>query len=325
MAPTLSTEPRSSLADYARNSLRPDAVAGLTVAVMGVPQAMAYALIAGLPPVYGLYTAIVTCAVAALLGSSRHLVTGPTNGLCLVMLSLTTSLSGTYPDANVFEVILLLSLMSGIIQLAFGLLRLGNIVRYVANSVVIGFTAGAGVLIAVNQLPNVLGIDSEVSGGARAYEVLIATVHSIGDTNLRAFAIGAGTAALVLLPKIFKRLSWVPGALVGVVVMGFVSYLLGWHQLSSGSVEIVKNIGPGIRGSLDIFHVPELVREPNYELTKDLFFGAFAVAILSLIEATSISRIVARSSRQKLDFSREFVGQGTSKIKAESLASTSWT
>jgi len=276
---------------------------------------MAYALIAGLPPVYGLYTAIVTCAVAALLGSSRHLVTGPTNGLCLVLFSLTANLGGRYPDLGAFEANLLLSLMSGFIQLSFGLLRLGNIVRYVANSVVIGFTAGAGVLIAVNQLRNVLGFDIDAASATRAYEVLIATFEGIGDTNLRALVIGAGTAVLVLLPKMFKRFERVPGALVGVVIAGLVSYLLGWHLLEPGSrVEIVKDIGPGIRGSLDIFHVPELVRHPNFELTKDLFAGALAVSILSLIEATSISRIVARSSRQKLDFSREFVGQGMSKI-----------
>jgi len=315
MGATLSTDSRATFGDYVRNCLRADSIAGLTVAVMGVPQAMAYALIAGLPPVYGLYTAIVTCAVAALLGSSRHLVTGPTNGLCLVMFSLTANLSDRYPDIDVFEAILLLSLMSGFIQLGFGLLRLGSIVRYVANSVVIGFTAGAGVLIAVNQLRNVLGIEIDNKSASRAYEVLLATVRQLGDTNLYALAIGAGTGILVLLPRMHRRLARVPGSLVGVAVTGLVSYLLGWHLLEPGSkVEIVKDIEPGIRGSLDIFHVPELVRHPNLDLTSDLLAGAFAVSILSLIEATSISRIVARSSRQKIDFSREFVGQGASKI-----------
>jgi SulP family sulfate permease len=156
MALLLSAEQRTTLAGYFRGSLRADAIAGLTVAVMGVPQAMAYAIIAGLEPVCGLYTAIVTCAVAALLGSSRHLVTGPTNGLCLVLFSLTVDIDRTHPGVDAFQAILLLSLMSGVIQLGFGLLRLGNIVRYVANSVVIGFTAGAGVLIAVGQLSAVL-------------------------------------------------------------------------------------------------------------------------------------------------------------------------
>ncbi len=311
----MSDEPRTSIADYARSYLRADAVAGLTVAVMGVPQAMAYALIAGLEPVYGLYTAIVTCTIAAVFGSSRHLVTGPTNGLCLVMYSLTVNLRAQSPEIDEFQAILLLSLMSGLIQLGFGLLRLGNIVRYVANSVVIGFTAGAGVLIAINQLRNVLQIDISGSGATRAYEVLIATFESIGDTNPYALAVGAGTAVLVLLPKLHKRVAKVPGALLGVVVMGLVSYLLGWHLLEGANkVEIVKDIGTGITGSLDIFAMPQFVVEPDLQLAGDLFAGAFAVSILSLIEATSISRIVARSSRQRIDFSREFVGQGVSKI-----------
>ncbi|HIE68828.1 MAG TPA: SulP family inorganic anion transporter, partial [Planctomycetes bacterium] len=174
-------------------------------------------------PVYGLYTAIVTCTIAALLGSSRHLVTGPTNGLCIVLSSLTMNM-GITGDAA-FEVILMLSLMSGCIQLGFGLLRLGGIVRYVSNSVVIGFTAGAGILIAAKQLKGVLGID--IGGEAkRTYEVLIATFERLGETNPYALTIGLLTAVLVLVPKMHQRLARVPGALIGVVVAGAVSYWL---------------------------------------------------------------------------------------------------
>jgi len=281
---------------------------------MGVPQAMAYAYIAGLPPVYGLYTAIVTCAVAALLGSSRHLVTGPTNGLCVVMSSLAMTLGVTHSEITPIEIILYLSLMSGCIQLGFGLLRLGSIVRYVANSVVIGFTAGAGILIAAKQLKGVLGIEIPAEA-RRTYEVLIATFERFGETNPYALTIGVVTGLLVLVPKMHKKLRRAPGALLGVAVAGALSYWLGWHLLEPGAkVDIVKDIEGGIVGSLDIFHVPDLVKNPSLGVTQDLFAGAFAVSILSLIEATSISRVVARSSRQKLDFNREFIGQGISKI-----------
>ena len=310
IARILATESRPSIIQYLKGSLRADAVAGLTVAVLGVPQAIAYAMIAGLDPVYGLYTAIVTCAVAALLGSSRHLITGPTNGVCIVLASLTGSLQGV----NAFEAILLLSFLSGCIQVGFGLFRLGNIVRYVSSSVVVGFTAGAGVLIAVNQFHNVLGIDIS-KDAERTYEILIATIEGAGATNFYAVAIAAITAAIVLLPKLHKRLRRLPAALIGVAVAGAVSYWLGWHLLGEGHrVVIVKEIGEGIVPSLDIFHVPELILNPDIGLTQDLFAGAFAISILSLIEATSISRVVARSSRQKLDFNREFIGQGVSKI-----------
>ena len=104
---------------YLKEDARADAVSGLTVAVMGVPQAMAYALIAGLPPVWGLYTAIVTCTVSAVLGSSSHLVTGPTNAICMVILSLTAHLPEKY-GYGLLEITLLLTFLTGFIQFVFG-------------------------------------------------------------------------------------------------------------------------------------------------------------------------------------------------------------
>lgn len=300
--------PPTGLSRYLQQDLRPDAIAGLTVAVMGVPQAMAYALIAGLPPVYGLYVAIVTCAVAALLGSSRHLVTGPTNALCMVMLSLTAKYGPTP-----VETILLLSFLTGLIQIGFGLLRLGGVIRYVSSSVVIGFTAGAGILIAFNQLQNILGFTIRDAQAGRTYEVLYATLRHVADTNPCALGVGLATALIMIFAeRVHRRL---PGALIGIAAAGCASYLLGWHEAGMGAlrVEIVRDIEP-IRGSLPAFHIPELLLHPDYELTRELGFGALALAILGLIEATSISRAVATASGQRLDFTREFIGQGTSKI-----------
>lgn len=308
------TPPESrGLRRYVQQDMRADAVAGLTVAVMGVPQAMAYALIAGLPPVYGLYTAIVTCAVAALLGSSNHLVTGPTNALCMVMLSLTAHLTERYPQFEVLELILLLTFMTGVIQLAFGLLRLGGIVRYVSHSVVIGFTAGAGILIALNQLKNILGIDI-AAHAERSYEVFWQTVKHAGDTNPYALAVGGVTALIVIFaPKLNKKL---PGALIAIGVTGGLSYVLGWHLVERGDlkIDIVRDIPPGVTGGLDIFHVPQLITAPHYELTRELATGAVALAFLGLIEAASIARAVAASAGQRVDFTREFVGQGASNV-----------
>ncbi|HUT23077.1 MAG TPA: SulP family inorganic anion transporter [Sumerlaeia bacterium] len=297
------------LARYPLEHLRHDAVAGLTVAVMGVPQAMGYAMIAGLPPVYGLYTSIVCCIVAALSGSSNHLVTGPTNAICMVILSLTAHLPAKY-NVDLLQVVLLLTLMTGLVQLAFGALRMGGIVRYVSNSVVVGFTAGAGVLIATNQLRNVLGI--QVGGGKaeRFYEVLWLTVKGIPDTNPYALSIGVFTAlCVVLLPKIDRRM---PGALVGIALSGALVFLMGWHgeEMGAARIGIVKDIGEGIGRNLDLFSVPHLLFHPNPELTRELGTGAVALAILGLIEAASIARAVAASSGQRLNFTREFVGQG---------------
>lgn len=312
MSQASSRNPTAETLHYLRADMRADAVAGLTVAVMGVPQAMAYALIAGLPPVYGLYTAIVTCVVAAVIGSSRHLVTGPTNALCMVILSLTAHLPDKY-DISLLEAVLFLTFFTGLVQLLFGVLRLGAIMRYVSNSVVVGFTAGAGIMIAVNQLKNLLGLDLSGVHAERFHEVVYATASHLGDLNPYAATVGIVTALIVVLaPKLHKRL---PGALLGVSVGGAITYLAGWYLPEMGhfKVDIVKDIEP-IRGVLMSFSVPEKIASPSYELTRELGLGAVALALLGLIEAASIARAVASSSGQRLNFTREFIGQGTSNI-----------
>lgn len=295
---------------YWKSHARADATAGLTVAVMGVPQGMAYAMIAGLPPVYGLYTAVISCTIAALLGSSSHLVTGPTNALCMVLLSLVDHIPAKYPGVTTLDAVLLLTFMTGVIQIAFGALRLGGVIRYVSHSVVIGFTAGAGILIALNQMKNFLGLDLTDAHAERFYEVVIATISRLPETNPYALGIGLVTAAIVIAaPKIHPR---IPGALLGITVTGCVSWYFGWHEVGDAfKVDIVKDIQE-IEGDLPSLTVPSLISSPNYELTRELGAGALALAVLGLIEAASIARAVAASSGQRLDFTREFIGQGAS-------------
>ncbi|MBK1880277.1 SulP family inorganic anion transporter [Pelagicoccus mobilis] len=293
---------------YFASDMKADAMAGLTVAVMGVPQAMAYAVIAELPPVYGLYTAMITCVVAAVLGSSNHLVTGPTNAICMVILSLTAHLPEKY-GLDRFEIVLLLTFLVGAIQLSLGLLRLGGIIKYVSHAVVIGFTAGAGILIAFNQIKNLTGIQFS-ERPEHFYQVIVQTAKEIGNTNPYALAIGLITIALVIfVPKLNKKL---PGAFIAVVVSGALSYLLGWHEAALGDnkVEIVKDIEPIKASFSSVLHLPETILSPNLELTRELGVGAVALAVLGLIEAASIARAVASQSGQRLDFNREFIGQG---------------
>ena len=300
------------IGSYLKTDMKADALAGLTVAVMGVPQAMAYAVIAELPPVYGLYTAMITCVIAALFGSSNHLVTGPTNALCMVILSLTAHLPAKY-GYGAIEIVLLLTFLVGAIQLIFGLLRMGGVIRYVSHSVVIGFTAGAGILIAFNQVKNLIGVTFE-ERPERFYEVVIQTITHLPETKPFPLVVGLLTIALVILiPKINKRL---PGAFIAVVLTGAISYLMGWHLpgMGEGKVEIVKDIEPIKATFSGIFHVPELLKPPPFDLTRELGLGAAALAVLGLIEAASIARAVAGQSGQRLDFNREFIGQGAGNI-----------
>jgi len=255
---------------------------------------------------------MITCIVAAVFGSSNHLVTGPTNAICMVILSLTADLPEKY-GLDRFEIVLLLTLLVGTIQLSLGLLRLGGIIKYVSHAVVIGFTAGAGILIAFNQIKNLAGIHFS-ERPEHFYEVIIATAKEIGNTNPYALAIGLVTIALVIfVPKINKKL---PGAFIAVVISGALSYALGWHEASVGDwkVEIVKDIEPIKASFSNVLHMPEMVLSPNLDLTRELGVGAIALAVLGLIEAASIARAVASQSGQRLDFNREFIGQGAGNV-----------
>ena len=303
----------STFQEYRRESLRPDLIAGLTVAVMGVPQAMAYAMIAELPPVFGLYTAIVSCAVAALLGSSHHLVTGPTNALCMVLLSLVGPIARDGAHDPI-EVVLFLTFLTGALQLGFGFLRLGGIVRYVSNSVVVGFTVGAGILIAVNQLKNILGVDLSAHGARRFHEVLMATASELPHANGYAVAVGLVAVALTLLiPRVDRR---IPAGLVGVVAAGALAAFAGWSAPDMGTlrVETVRDIEPISGNLLAMFRLPGFVTDFDLGLARDLIAGAAALALIGFLEAASIARTIAAKSGQRLDFNQEFIGQGASKV-----------
>lgn len=301
-------DPKKTFTRYVREDLRSDAQAGLTVAVMGVPQGMAYALIAGLPPVYGLYTAIIPCLIASILGSSRHLVTGPTNAMCMVIFSLTAGLP-TRHDVSAVEVVLALTFLTGLIQFAFGAFKLGGIVKYVSNSVVVGFTAGAGILIAANQLRNLLGVQLPAGQAGHFFSTLFATTQQIPNTNL--FALIVGLVTLAILITFRTKLPKLPGALIAMVAVTGIAYLLGWlgGPGGEGRVRIVRDIQE-IVPSLDIFVVPQMFLQPNWPLLEELLTGALALAILGLVESASIARSIAASSGQRLDFTKEFRAQG---------------
>ncbi len=302
----------TGLLRYARTDARADLIAGLTVAVMGVPQAMAYALIAGLPPIYGLYTAIIPTIVAAIFGSSNHLSTGPTNAVCMVIFSLTAALPQRY-GVSQLEVVLLLTFLAGFFQALFGFMNLGGVVRYVSNSVVVGFTAGAGILISVNQLKSLCGIEVSAEPGAHFLVTLWRTLSHIDQSNPYALTIGLGTIVILALFKKFA--SRFPGQLVAIILLSTVAFLLGWDGEGMGAqrVKVVSDIQE-IKPALEPFSIPHLLRHPNLNLLRDLLGGALSLAILGLIESTSIARSIASSSGQRLDFNREFIAQGIAKL-----------
>src|SRR5512139_1305673 len=209
---------------YKLSSLRPDLMAGLTVAVILLPQSIAYALIAELPLQMGLYAAIVAAIVGALWGSSNHLQTGPTNATSLLVLSTLVAIAA--PGTTEYVILAgLIAVVAGVIRLVMGLARLGVLVNFVSHSVIVGFTAGAGVLIAVTQLRYLLGL--EFSSYA-----LIDTVQGVAthysETHLATTLLGFGTILLIVLLRWLNRK--LPGPLIAMVIAAAIVGIAGLDQ-----------------------------------------------------------------------------------------------
>jgi SulP family sulfate permease len=279
-------------------SLWADLMAGLTGAIIGLPQGIAYALIAGLPPEYGLYSAIITPIVAALFGSSRHLVSGPAAAISIVILSVVSAV--VPPDSIEFiPAVLCLTLLTGLFQLGLGLARLGTLVNFISHTVVIGFTAGAAVLIATSQFKYALGV--QVPSGSSFFESWAALVSQIDATNPYTLTIAVITIlATLLVKRINPKL---PAMLIGMVAGSLGCWLIG------GADHNVALVG-ALSGQLPSFSLPAL----SGETLSALIPGALAVAILGLVEAVSIARAVAIRSGQRIHSDQEFIGQGLSNI-----------
>lgn len=281
-----------------RQTLKADFFAGLTGAVVVLPQGVAFAAIAGLPPEYGLYTAMVTPIIAGLFGSSLHLISGPTTAISLVVFS-TISRYAEPGSADFIQMVLTLTFLAGVYQLVFGLMRMGMLVNFVSHTVVIGFTAGAAILIATSQMKYVLGI--EIPKGESFLHTWGDVFMNIGEVNVYILLVAVLTVLSALLMKhYFPKM---PHLLFGMVMGSLASFAVG------GEAQGLKYIGE-IPAHLPPLSMPEL----SFAALRELASGAFAVALLGLIEAVSIARSIATKSQQRLDGNQEFVGQGLSNI-----------
>jgi SulP family sulfate permease len=285
-----------------KQNLRADLFAGLTGAVVALPQGVAFATIAGMPPQYGLYAGMVPAVVAALWGSSWYLVSGPTTAASLVLFS---ALSPHAPPGTPEYVTLALTLtfMVGIIELAMGLARLGVLVNFISHSVVTGFTAGAALLIAGSQLRHFFGL--EVPGGAHLHDTLYAVGIHLGEANPYATLVGVATLlAGVLLRRYLPRIPYmIVAMLVGVAVYGLIMLWSGQEPAA------VRTVG-ALPAALPPLSAPEL----TLANLKILAPAAFATTLFALTEAVSIGRALGARGGQQLDGNQEFFGQGLSNM-----------
>ena len=280
------------------DTLRSDLLAGLTGAVIVLPQGVAFAMIAGLPPEYGLYTAIITPIVAALFGSSLHLISGPTTAISIVVFSSISSLAQPGSEEYI-RLVLTLTFMAGVYQLAFGLARLGTLVNFVSHSVVVGFTTGAAILIATSQLKHVLGLRLPDN-----HDFVVVWYHLFRMMDQINFYVLA-VAVVTLLSAVFFRATmprW-PGMLFAMILGSVLCFLI------SGSQHGISLVGQ-MPARLPPLSLPDF----TFETIRDLAPKAMAVALLGLIEALSIGRSIAAKSHQSIDGNQEFIGQGLSNI-----------
>jgi SulP family sulfate permease len=286
---------------YSRYHFKADLVAGLTVAVVALPQSMAYALIAGLPVQYGLYASIIPTIIGCLWGSSAHLITGPTTTASLVVFSALSEIA--VPGSNIYiQLAFLLAAMAGVIRIAMGAARLGALLNFVSHSVLLGFTSGAAVLIAFKQIPNLLGIhDIRSSSFLGTFIELLGRIH---QTHHLTLILGVITIAIILLVKRWRP-NW-PGTLMAMVLVGVVVALF---NLEEHQVRVVG----AIPGSLPPFNPPPWSMLDN---VGRLAPAALAIAILGLMEAISIAQTIADQTRQRLNINREFVAQGLANLSA---------
>lgn len=288
-----------SLRRYSAADARSDLIAGLTVAAIAVPQAMAYAMVAGVPAEYGLYTAIVMTAVGAVFDSSRQLINGPTNAISIAVLSALALVEG---DAEKIRAAVLLAFMVGAIQLAISLCRLGDLTRYISHSVIVGFTAGAGGLLVLDQLKNLLGMRAMGDAHAHFLVRFWKTLVDGGGIQPATAAIGLGTIVLVIaLRWLRQRLGWrvFPDLLVVVAAMALLAAQL---RLDARGVAVVGEIP----ASLPHFRMPSL----DATVMREFANAALAIALLGLLEALSMAKAIAAQTGQKLDMNQQCLSEG---------------
>lgn len=285
-----------------KQTFKADTIAAFTGALIVLPQAVAFATIAGLPPEYGLYAAMVPAIVGALWGSSWHLVSGPTTAISIVVFASISPLAEP-GSAQFIGMVLTLTLLTGLIQLAMGLARLGVLVNFISHTVIIGFTAGAAILIGSSQIKSFFGLD--IPRGAHFHEVLIYFGTHLMDIKPWVLVVGAVTLVTGILAK--RYLSKLPYMIVAMVIGSSVAAFINLRY--GADTTGIKTVGALIAS------FPPLSL-PDFSLTaiKQTLFPATIIAILALTEAVAIARSVATKSDQRIDSNQEFIGQGLSNI-----------
>ena len=289
----------SWLPGYKKEYLSGDFSAGLTVGVMLIPQGMAYAMIAGLPPVYGLYAALVPQVVYAIFGTSRQLGVGPV-AMDSLLVAAGVSVIAEAGSQNYISLAILLAFMMGVTQLALGLFRMGFLVNFLSKPVISGFTSAAALIIALNQLKHFVGVDLS---GSNVFTILYEAILKFGEFNW--ISLVMGTVGILILKNIKKLHKAIPGALVAVVLGIIVVKIL---NLNAHEVKIVGKVPEG----LPHFSIP-VFGSPHF---NELIPIAATLALIAFMEAISVAKALQAKHKNeyKLDANQELIGLGMSNV-----------
>jgi len=285
-----------------KKSFSQDMLAGLTGAIVVLPQGVAFAAIAGMPAEYGLYAGMVPAIIAALFGSSWHLVSGPTTAASIVLFSALSEMAQP-GSVDYIRLALTLTFMVGIIQLAMGFVRLGTLVNFISHSVIIGFTAGAAILIASNQISNFFGL--EIPRGLHFYEVIEQLFIQFTEINLYITAIAVTTLVVGLISR--KVIPKIPYMIVAMLAGSILSIIL---NILFGE----QNTGINTVGALPAELPPLSSPDFSLQTIKELAPVALAATLFALTEAVSIARSIAVKTGQHINGNQEFIGQGLSNV-----------
>jgi len=282
-----------------RETIRADLVAGLISALVVLPQGVAYATLAGLPPQFGLYCAMLPVIVAALWGSSWHQISGPTNAMSLVVFA-TIAPMALPQSGEYITLVLTLALLVGLMQLAMGMARLGALVNFISHTVIVGFTAGAGLLIIAAQLRSFFGI--RIPAGAAFFDSLHAFVRDV--TALDPWTTAVATLTLVVALAWRQLKTRIPYMIVAMIVGSLAAWMLARAGIAS-----VATLGP-LPSAWPAISTPSF----DPDTWRRLVPAAMALTVLGLTEAVAIARAVGVKSGQRIDGNQEFIGQGLSNI-----------
>lgn len=285
---------------YQRQHLKSDISAGLTVAVMLVPQGMAYAMLAGLPPIIGLYASLIPLFVYALFGTSRQLAVGP-----VAMISLLVAAGiGEFAEPGSERYILLAAVLAGmvgLIQFLMGVSRLGFLVNFLAHPVISGFTSAAALIIGFSQLKHLLGI--QIPRSNYVHEIIVNAIQNFSDVNLATLVIGLGSIGLLLLLRRWKPVF--PAALAVVLL----STLAVWgFELHHHGVRIVGDIPAGFPA----FSMPPVDQQTIIQLLPT----ALAISFIAFMESIAVAKNFAARNRYSVDANQELIGLGLANVAA---------